>query len=105
MSLSSGLDFWRSHRRTLAGLSLALSLLGPAPAREGFDLTYPLIRVFYLFAMDLPSGQYLSQLPFLVALWSLFWGIYGVLVFLGLTPLVILAAGVAGATPPASGRT
>ena len=104
MSLSSGLDVWRSHRRTLAGLALALSLLGPALGREGIDLTYPLIRVFYVFAVDLPGGMSASEVFIPVAVWTLLWGIYGVLVFLGLTLVVILAVGVAVSTPPDSGR-
>ncbi len=96
MGLHSGLAAWRAHRRALAWLSVGLGLFGPALGREGFDLSYPLIRLcFELLTspmMDMPA----SQLALVAAVWGLCWAVYAAFVFLAATILFVLVAALAG---------
>lgn len=101
MSLSAGLSFWRKHRRKLAWLSGALSLLGPAPGREGFDLTMPLLRLFAEVSRFYIDTLSLSELSILAALWGVSWTIYFLIVFGAVTVLTVLMVGITSSAPDA----
>lgn len=103
MGLRSGLAVWRQHRRKLAGFAGVLALLGPAPGHDGFDLSYPLIRVIFdspAFAlMDMSA----SSIALVVGLWCIAGLGYFAMVFVPLTMLVILLASLFGSGPPSKG--
>jgi hypothetical protein len=101
MSLDAGLSFWRKHRRKLAWFAGALSLLGPAPGREGFDLAYPLVRLFAGFLTMPTDGLSLSEVSILAAIWGISWTIYFLIVLGAITVLTVVMIGITSSAPEA----
>lgn len=76
MSIEAGELFVQKNLRKLALISGVLALFGPALGREGFDLSYPLIRlVFAAGALDMREIL-TAEIAIFIAVMIVCWAIY-----------------------------
>lgn len=94
MSIKAGVLLVRNNLRQLALISGVLVLFGPAPGREGFDLSYPLIRlVFAVGALDMREIL-TAEIAIFIALMIVCWVIYFSIALLVLSIVVFAISSV-----------